>query len=395
MTTESGVTSQNEGAPLDKTTAKAKAPGRDPHITERDQLLARMDEQIEARRKQENEEFLRSSDVDPAAWIMHQKMQAEAKTEVEPPADEAEPLEDGTEFVEPVAPVAAAPKAPKPAERISTKGEDPLGQYIVRVDGKPMIKTIVYGQERLVPLETARAELQKIGAGDERLRQAAELQKKLDARAAQLQKTEAELAARSRPTATALVDDQALDKEAVELVRSLVTDTEDRAAARLAKTLKTIRQAQQPQVDVDAITKHAADVATQRLVERETNRAMQDGFKTFTGTYRDIASDPELFAIADRKTDAIAAEHPEWSPGEVMLEAGRLTREWLTGMGVKPPAGNVPNQPSNRQQRKEALRPMPTPRSARPTAVTSDDGDGRQSTADIVAEIRKSRGSAS
>jgi len=394
MTTESGVTSQNEGAPLDKTTAKAKAPGRDPHITERDQLLARMDEQIEARRKQENEEFLRSSDVDPAAWIMHQKMQAEAKTE-EQPADEAETLEqDGAEFVEPVAPAPVAAK-PKPAERISQKGEDPLGQYIVRVDGKPMIKTIVYGQEKLVPLETARAELQKIGAGDERLRQAAELQKKLDARAAQLQKTEAELAARSRPTATALVDDQALDKEAVELVRSLVTDTEDRAAARLAKTLKTIRQAQQPQVDVDAITKHAADVATQRLVERETNRAMQDGFKTFTGTYRDIASDPELFAIADRKTDAIAAEHPEWSPGEVMLEAGRLTREWLTGMGVKPPAGNVPNQPSNRQQRKEALRPMPTPRSARPTAVTSDDGDGRQSTADIVAEIRKSRGSAS
>jgi len=397
MTTEAGDTSQNPQPGIDPKAAGPKTRERDPFLSARDALLADMDAKIEARREQEQEEFLSSSDVDPKAWLLHRQMQAEARGQAleteTPPETNEEPtdLEDGTDRVEPMAPVVAAPKVAKPAERISTKGEDPLGEYVVRKDGKPMMKLMVYGQEKLVPLEVARAELQKIGAGDERLRQAAARQKELDARAEQLRRTEAELASRaSRPTANAApVDD---DKEAIEIVRSLVTDTEDKAAARLAKTLKAIRQAPQPQVDVDAIAKRAAEVAEQKFAERETNRALQVGFETFTRDYRDIASDPELFAIADGKTDGIAAEHPEWSPGEVMLEAGRQTHAWMQRLGMKTSAPPVPPI-SNRQQRKEGLRPMPTPRTAR-TAVAPET-DGRQSPSDVMAEIRKSRGQAS
>jgi hypothetical protein len=318
-------------------------------------------------------------------------MQAEAATPgEETPA--AEVPEEGTEYVEPIEPQATAPTA-RPAERVSNKGEDPLGQYVVRVDGKPMFKTLVDGKEELIPLDRARQQLQKHLAADVRLQQAAELRKQLDARAAALQATEAQL--KSRQSTAPAPTELNFDAEAIEIVRSLVTEPEDKAAARLAQTLKAFRQASAP-VDVDAITKKAAEVATRTLEEREQSRALKSGFDTFTSSYKDIASDPELFAIADRKTDAIAAEHPEWSPGEVMLEAGKQTREWLKSIGApvketvdpKIPGG----APSNRQQRKESLRPMPTPRTARPAAT--EENDRPATAADVVAEMRKSRGQA-
>ena len=288
------------------------------------------------------------------------------------------------------APAPAPKPAVAPAQRVSTKGEDPLGEFVVRVNGKPMFKTLVDGQERLIPLETARAQLQKHVAADIRLQQAATQRKELEARAAQLQKTEAALAARSKAPVAPAADDRALDNEAVEIVRSLVTEPEDKAAARLAKTLKTIRQAVTPQVDVEAIRREAVTVAKQTLAEHEANRALSEGFDAFTKDYRDIASDPELFAIADRKTDTIAAEHPEWSSGQVMMEAGRQTREWMKALGM--PSKTTAGTPTtnNRQQRKEGLRPMPTPRTARPVAPV--ESDSRQNPSDVVAEMRKARG---
>lgn len=380
------MTSQVDEAALDKDTAadsntpKPKV-GRDPKLVERDEILARMDAQIEQRRKDEYNEFLRSADVDPRAAALAVAMEREARGErietdpAEPVVADAQQVEDAT----PVEPMA------EPAAR---KAANPLDQFVSMVDGKPMFRTVVHGQEKLIPLERAQAELQKVDAGNERLRQAAEARKALEAREAALRKTEQQLQARGRAP-TPAVDDRALDKEAVELVRSLVTESEDKAAARLAKTLKTIRGSA-PTVDAAAIARQAADEAVRTIAARDNERALQGGFKQFTKDYPDIAADSDLFAIADRKTTAIAEEHPEWDPGQVMLEAGRQTREWLKGMGAPvrgaPPAGE---QPNNRQQRKQTLVPMPRPSSARVPAATEEPS---QSTADVVAEMRKARG---
>lgn len=400
MGDEASTQSQTGKPAVDPAAAKPKAPGRDPVLTERDQLLARMDAQIEERRKAEEEEFLASAGEDPAAWALYKRMQAEAGTPIDkaPPEvedrtpteaiDEAPPeVEDET----PTQPIAAPAKVVKPAERVSTKGEDPLGDYVVRVNGKPMFKTLVDGQEKLIPLEAARAQLQKHLAADVRLQQAAAQRRENEARAAQLQKTEAELRARSTATRVAPIEDEALDRESVELVRSLVTEPEDKAAAKLAKTLKMIRQAQAPQIDVEAIRQEAVNVAKQTLAEDKAKTALESGFETFTRDYQDIASDPELFAIADRKTEILAQEHPEWSPGQLMMEAGKQTREWMQSLGLtsKKSAGQPPV--SNRQQRKEGLRPMPAPRTARPAQAPAE-SEGRQSAADVVAEMRKARG---
>jgi hypothetical protein len=210
----------------------------------------------------------------------------------------------------------------------------------------------------------------------------------LDARDQSSRNVEATLKTRvTHPSAVApVVDDSAL---ATELVRSLVSEPEDKAAAKLASAFKSIRQAQAP-VDQKALATEAASIAMATIAERDNQRALGEGLDTFTKTYPDIAGDSDLFALADRKTNAIAQENPNWTPGQVMLEAGKQTREWLKSIGA--PVKTVPGgeQPSNRQQRKQTLVPMPQARTARPAPA---EGETREQTpAEAMAEIRKSRG---
>jgi hypothetical protein len=390
-TEDGGATGSHTVDPAlaESTSSVKKVPQRDPKLVERDTLLADMDAKIEAARAAENEAFLRDSGADPQRLMLARQMEREANGEATiADGAQAEELEDGAQFVEPIR--QAAPEK-REAQRISNKGDDPLGDFVIRVNGKPMFKTLVDGQEKLIPLDTARAQLQKHLSADIRLQQAATRNKELDNRAAVLRATEERLKHQAAAPARQAVDDATLDTEAVELVRSLVSEPEDKAAARLAKTLKTIRQASVPQIDVDGIVKRAGDEAEARIVARDNEKAMGSGFKAFETAYPDIVADPDLFASADRRTDAIAQEHPEWAPEQVMVEAGRQTHEWMKSIGI--PVRAVPNggqSPSNRQQRKEGLRPMPTPRQARP-AQAPEQSD-RQSPSDAVAEMRKARG---
>jgi hypothetical protein len=292
------------------------------------------------------------------------------------------PAEEGKQVR--TAPDAAEVQA-REAVRISNKGDDPLGDYVVRVEGKPMFKTLVDGKERLIPLDSARAQLQKHLAADIRLQSAAERQRQLDAREAAIRKTEATLATRSQPPAPAAVDDRAL---ASGLVRSLVSEPEDKAVEKMAAVFQSLRQATAP-VDTSAIAKAAAAEVRREIAESENQKALSSGLSKFTESYPDIAADSDLFSFADRKTDAIAMEHPEWTPEQVMLEAGAQTREWLKKLGAPVRGQPAGAQPNNRQQRKQTLVPMPQPRSVRPVAAAEEPGQTPQ---EAMAEIRKSRG---
>lgn len=405
----SGVSQSDNAALANDSPRKPNPPKKDPKITEREELLARMDSRVDNMRAEEDKYFLASADVDPRAAALAAQMAKEARGE--PIASdkghrddgasggEGEQPEPGTEYVEPVhAEEDDAAKRARAAVRISQKGEDPLGEYVVRVDGKPMFKTVVDGQEKLIPLESARTQLQKHLAADIRFEQAKQQRKELDARERSIRNVEATLRARSAAAATPApaANDEALDREAVEVVRSLVTEPEDKAAARLAKTFKAIRQAAATApVDPEAIANAAAERAVRTIAERDSQRALGEGLKTFTKNYPDIAGDSDLFNLADRKTDAIAQEHPDWSPEQVMMEAGKQTREWLRGLGgstkeMKSNGGTPPQ--NNRQQLKQRLTPMPTPRSAGGAAPKDDNAEDSPQAA--VAAMRKARGQA-
>ena len=387
-------TSQNEGG-LDKTsqnmsTTPKKGPGRDPQLVSRDEMMARADEFIAAEREAEYRRFLESSDSDPRAAALAAAMDKESKGEaldvdrghrdLTKMGGEAEPAAevDGAAAVQPMV---AAPKA-RPAERISTKGEDPLGDFVVRVDGKPMFKTVVDGQERLIPLEKARQELQISLAAGIRFDQARALKAQAEA---ELTRARSVHPAAARPAAPA-IDDRKL---ASELVRSLVSEPEDKAAAKMAETFAAIRQSAAPQIDTASVMKLARDEAQKTIADERKKEAFGTGFEQFTKNYPDIAADSDLFKVADAKSDVIAAEHPDWAPHQIMDEAGKQTRAWMTSLGVTVKAAPTINTQGN-QQRKQTLVPMPQPRSAAP-APAAEDSDENSPQAELAA-IRKSRG---
>ena len=393
-----GDESQNDGQGVDNARGRAKTPPqREP--SPRDLLMADLDERIAAARVEDDETFLRTADPRAAALYAEmgreargREIQADSRTGREDALTdpEAEAIDQGIEQAENDQVLQAETQA-EAAVRISKKGADPLADYVVRQDGKAMFKTVVDGKQILIPLDKARAQLQKHLAADARLMQAAEQKRQLDAREAQLRTTEATLAARARQSEATPIDDAALDTEAAELVQALVSRPEAEAAKAMASMLKKIRQAGAPQVNEEAIVARAKAEAKQEIAETEHRKALDSGYTDFLSTYQDIAADSELMATADRKTVAIAAEHPEWAPGKVMMEAGKQTRDWMKSVGIatRPPT-RAPNEPNNRQVAKSKLQPMPQSRSARP--APTEDANAADDPMGYVAAIRKSRG---
>src|ERR1700683_2316611 len=176
MATDPGAATgaQNQNATLDSDgnpiPNAPRQPGKDPKLSERDALLARMEEKINASRVEDDQKFFASADVDPRAAALAADMAREARGEEttaegvragDAPAAELEDADSGAGD--------AAEATAREAVRISNKGADPLGEYVVRVEGKPMFKTIVNGAEVLVPLDRARMQLQKHLAADIRL----------------------------------------------------------------------------------------------------------------------------------------------------------------------------------------------------------------------------------
>lgn len=399
MATETGAdasASQNPNPAVVNRDATGKPVKRDPILSARDELLARMDEQIVDQRSEDDETFFQQGD--PRAIALAAEMGRESRGErisadrvhgrSAAAGEEADPITQD-EGADP-----ATQEVQVAARRVQAdeQGTDPLEEFVVRETGKPpMFKTVVDGKVHLVPLDKARAQLQKHLAADIRLQNATERQGQLDAREANIRSTEAQLRQRAATPVVQPMDDAALERESTELVRSLVSQPENVAAKRMAETLKKVR-ASAPQIDVSAVARQAASQVRQEIAVEDNNKALSSGFTDFTTNYPDIAADPNLYALTDSKTVAIAAEHPEWSPGKVMDEAGRQTREWLAAVSGKP-ATKAPNgqQPNNRQIVKQTLKPMPQSRTARPAPVTEEQGN---SPSDALADIRKSRGQA-
>jgi len=305
------------------------------------------------------------------------------KTEGE--QDSAADSGDKQDVVEPAGVEAGSATDGAPADEA-----DPLADFIVVQNGKPAMKLKVDGKEKLVPLEAARAQLQKGDAAEVRLQQAAELRKSLAAKEADLNAREAKL--KSQPSVPpAAADDKDLDAEVQGVVDSLFTDNAAVAATKLKSVLVKVRQAATPSVDEATIRNVAVQATRQTLAEDSAKTNLVTGLKKFQTEYSDIAKDPQLERIADGMTTTIAEEHPEWSPEQVMLEAGKKTREWLQSLTGTAPAPK-PNLAEERRDRKVNLRPLPAQRSVRPSpAAKTAVVETPQS---IVAEMRKARGQA-
>jgi len=393
MATKNGATSQNEDADLD--TAEGGAEDRSGSAEDRLSAREKLFEQIDAKRNagvQQDIDYAFSTG-DPAAAQAEAERRANVKNAAEVGANPGSKAS------------AAGPKkqdasaAPTEAEGDDGAEDDAastLPPEVVFHAGKAHLRLKVDGKEQLTPLDTAIAQLQKGTAAEVRLQSAAELRKQLDARATALAAKEAEINAKlqRQPSAPpAAADDKDLDSEVQGVVDSLLTDDPKVAAAKLKGVIVKVRQAASPSINEDTIRAVAVQATKQTLKETSHAQSLVVGLTKFQSEYPEIAKDPKLERVADGMTDAIATEHPEWSPEQVMLEAGRQTREWMESLGMKPaadPAPLKPNLADERRDRKAGLRPLPAQRSQRQQAAKQE--AVVETPASIVAEMRRQRG---
>ncbi len=73
---------------------------------------------------------------------------------------------------------------------------DPLAEFIEMQGDDPMFRTVVNGQQKLIPLDKARATIQKSAAADQRLEHANQIYRDLEQREQSLNARENELNSR-------------------------------------------------------------------------------------------------------------------------------------------------------------------------------------------------------
>ncbi len=320
----------------------------------------------------------------------HVEEQAEAKanglpgTAEETEAEGETPDESGAKEQVPAA------KAEPADKEVPGAVEDPLAGFVVKQDGKLVVKLKVDGVERTISTDEARAMLQKNVAADARLQEAARLRRDLDTRAAAIQAQEADLKQREAklklqpPPVDA--GDPDLDADAEGLANALLTGTAQEVTAKVKTVLTKTRQAiKAPEIDKKQLVTEVVQTvnASQRADAMKVQ--IQTDLQKFETDFPEIKADNKLNALADAISDDVKTEHPDWSLSQILAETGNRTREFVKAKAPTPPP------PVNRQARKEQLRPMPQSRAGTPPAKEEE----RPTTpAQTLAEIRKSRGQA-
>lgn len=419
-------TATQQGADRDYVTNKPSTPPQNPDLainevvvkeSPRDISITAMTERMEAARVQEVAE---SIEADPGMAANQARIDAQIQAANQEAIEAgllAAPDPDGAASVQPLH---TPPAEPKPAPLPADVAADPLSEYIVMQDGKPMFSTKVNGQLRLIPLEDARRELQIGTAAAIRMNEATRLHQQVSEREVAMSANEAALAQRvatapvvpAVPAQVGLTEEDLYD-EAREIFSTAFTGTEEDAARKLAKTLVKLRGSvtpvaqMQPRVDERAIVRKAAQAAVGAIQNVEKTKDVRTGYVKFQEDYPEIMADPALYKMADDMTDGIEQENPTWPISQVMDEAGKRTRAWvdkLKGVEPDPPDPRpqpgsqntgVPPQPPtqiHRQDRKSELVRIPTVASAAVHEQPADDVETEQTPQEAFAELRASRG---
>jgi phage tail protein X len=372
-------------------------PGENPAKREKTAHAKTVDEMSD-RYEADREQLLQDTlAADPGLAASQRESEAEmaaANKTADQVADEvAADAEDGAASLEPM----HAPQAEEEPTALPEELQgDPLAEYIVMSEGTPMMKLKVDGQERLIPLDKARASIQKDEAAEIRLQRASEWNQQLQQREARIQEAEAAWNARAAkaaedpPPATSDAGDLGLKDRVREAVSSMFSGSEEEAVEKFSEVIEDVRrQARQPsapQIDLDAVEQRSRAAARQELQVENYQRGVQEGWEDFKVEYSDIMGDENLFRYADSLTDAIQAEHSDWPPSKVMLESGKRTREWVAS--IRGPEVPKPPPDQDRQANKGRLVPMPPPQTGRPEP---EEEERPQSPAEVVAEMRASR----
>lgn len=325
-----------------------------------------------------NEIYGRNKVVEDLAARFHaQRLESLGLTEE--PEEEAPVAETDSEEVEAVS-------APEPAPPVTQPAPSAPDVPVYLKGGQYFTKLKVNGQEQEVPYERVRATMQKHVAADQRLQHATDLLRKAEERDRVTRENETRLRQRvSQPPQGAEDTDEDLKAVAQTVINKLLDGEAEQAADDLVKMIKGRRAAPAP--DIGEIEQRATARALETIEQRDFQKDIERGNTLFVEKYPEIMADPDLFLLADQKTIEIREEFPYLSPSEVMLRAG----EEVVKKFVRRPAEPTAATSAVRNERKQGLKPMPRPASARKQAPAPQ-APPMSTKESYLAEIRKARG---
>lgn len=243
----------------------------------------------------------------------------------------------------------------------SDDGEDDFNQD----QNEGLVKVKINGKERLVLQETIdkhggiRA-YQSIVSANERFEQTAAAQKQLEQDRQQIERERAELRNAQQQVQEVLKQREIekaqqtvgnaniskFDKVAFakRMQEAVIADDLEELGNILEEVSLAGRQNSTPTPDVNQLVSAVTQQVERKTEQREAQRKFQE-------TYSDILEDDELFTIADQRTLKLKAEHPDWGLEQILMEAGKQTKEWL--------AAKTGQQATvNRQDRKRSVSVM-------------------------------------
>jgi hypothetical protein len=278
------------------------------------------------------------------------------------------------------------------------QSEDHSEPYYLK-DGVPTVSLKVKGETIELPWDRVKGIAQKNILAENRLRQAAEAERNLVNREEIVVQRERELESKSltHPPKSGVADNVDLSDLLDETTAALFDGEKEDARAKLEKLISAIRvptgldpaqldkQIQQKATDT-AISVLREEKAAEQ--EKTLNSALRDGLEQLTKQFPQVMQDDVLFSLVDRRTQDLTDLHPDWTPQQVMLTAGKEIQD-LTGSGTGIP--QVANSPE-RQARKEDLRVVPANRVSATKQPPPDAPEVDTSPAGVIARMKADRG---
>lgn len=254
------------------------------------------------------------------------------------------------------------------------KPADPVFQK----DGVWMTRAKVNGEELEVPIDDMKTRYQKDTAAEKRLEEAAEKMRQIELREQQLYAYEQQLRQQPSPDAAGSapsVNDAQNDaiKKAVEAIYS---GEEDAAQEALQQAIAPTGRSQETATPEQIVAEVENRIAA-RNAESDRVRAVE----AFRKEFPEIAGDQDLWEVADRHTVKIYEESPDATMTEIMIEAGKRTRDWY---GHKSPA-----QTAKAERKRKSTANSVSGVNAR--ASLGEDEPRPMTPSEIISEMRSAR----
>ena len=204
-----------------------------------------------------------------------------------------------------------------------TPSEEPEPILLQDDDGNQYIKLVVDGEEQTMSIADAQVELQKRISGDHRMNEAQQLraQAQRDLEAAQERERQIQMVQARAEQETA---DEEIGTSVRDAVSEILNGDVESASEKLTATLMAARNAPATPATPETASQDASLAEAQARQVAE----VQAAYGTFTSEFSDlnmVQGSPD-FVLADTYATQVEAEHPDWSPLQVMREAGNQVR---------------------------------------------------------------------